>query len=209
MMRSIRRIELMIGLVVLTSIPAIARVYWGVRAGIARSSLVQKIDLDYWSGSCVGYSVAGLADIPFYERFSFRPEIALAYEGGSFHSEHTKGLFLKHRLRNYSLQPSFNIAFNIPISGVKMAVYLGPALDLHLWDEISTGRIDENLTDVKETAIRPVDIGANAGISVEYKGVFFSINSLAGSLYRQKEKTEDSPPVFQNNIMFSLGYIFR
>jgi hypothetical protein len=199
----------MIGLVMITSIPAIARVYWGVRAGVARSSLVQKIDLDYWSGSCVGYSVAGLADIPFYERFSFRPEIAFAYEGGSFHSEHTEGLFLKHSLRNYSLQPAFNIAFNIPISGVKMAVYLGSALDLHLWDKISAGRIDENQTAVTEKAIRPFDVGTNAGISVEYKGVFFSINSLIGSLSRKKEKTEDTPSVFQNNITFSLGYFFR
>jgi hypothetical protein len=191
------------------SMPAAARVYPGVRAGISRSSLVQKIDLDYWSGSCLGYSVAALADIPFYERFSLRPEIALAYEGGSYHSGEEDGSFLvKHSLRNYSLQPSVNIAFNIPISGVKMSVYGGPALDLHLWDKTSTGKTESPSAPAAAT-VRPVDVAISTGISVEYKGVFFSINTLAGTLYRQTGRIEDQPPVFQNNLTFSLGYIFR
>jgi hypothetical protein len=192
--------------------PAAARVYWGVRAGVARSSLVQEIDLDYRSGSCVGYSAGLLADIPFYERFSFRPEVALIYGGGSFLSEQLgEGIFLlKHRLRTYSLQPSFNVAFNIPISGVKMAVYAGPALDFRLWNTVSTqSMLEESSFAATGKETKPFDLGVHAGISVEYKGVFFSINALAGNLYRQKEKTEGEPSVYQNNLTFSLGYFFR
>jgi hypothetical protein len=195
---------------VMCSMPTFAKVYWGVRAGVARSSLVQKIDLDYWSGSCLGYSVAALADIPFYQRFSFRPEIALAYEGGSFHTELLEGMFLqKHGLRSYSLQPSFHVAFNIPISGVKMAIYTGPALDFRLSSKLSTRRLLEEFPVAKKTKIKPFDIGVSAGISVEYKGVFFSIAALPGNIRLQTEKTEGESSVFQNNLTFSLGYIFR
>jgi hypothetical protein len=209
-MGTIQKIGCIAGLLILTSLPAAAKVYWGLRAGVARSSLVQKIDLDYWSGSCLGYSIAGLADIPFYERFSFRPEIALAYEGGTFHSERTEGFFLlRHRARNYSLQPSFNVAFNIPISGVKMAIYAGPALDIYLRDDMSTEGVFSAPAIAKTEPFKPIDICVNAGISVEYKGVFFSINTLTGAMYRQKEKTEDTPSIYQNNLTFSLGYIFR
>jgi hypothetical protein len=211
MKQNIRKTGCTIGLIVIFTIPAFARVYWGVRAGVARSSLVQKIDLNYWAGSCLGYSVAGLADIPFYERFSFRPEIALVREGGSFHSEPTEeGLFLlKHGLRSYSLHPSFDVAFNIPISGVRMAIYAGPTLDFRLWDRLSTRKTEEEPAIVAKKETRPFDFGINTGISVEYKGVFFSITTLTGTLYRQMEKGEGESSVYQNNLTFSLGYIFR
>jgi hypothetical protein len=210
MMKNIRKTGCTIGLIVLFSAPSFSKVYWGIRAGIARSSLVQEIDLDYWSGSCIGYSVAGLMDIPFYNRFSFRPEIALVREGGSFRSEWAEGIFLlKHRLRNYSLQPSFNVAFNIPISGVKMAVYGGPTMDFHLWSELSTRMTGENPVIITARDTKPFDIGINAGINVEYKRVFFSITTLTGTIYRQAKKAERESPVYQNNLTFSLGYIFR
>jgi hypothetical protein len=197
-------------LMLLSAMPAPAAISWGVRAGIARSSLVQEIDLDYWSGSRLGYSVAALADIPFYNRFSFRPEIALACEGGSFHSEPSENIFLqRHGLRSYSLQPSFNVAFNIPIAGVQMAVYGGPALDFLLCSKITTERAGGELSGAAGKELKSFDVGVNAGISVEYKGVFFSITALPGTIYRQKMKAEDEPPVFQNNLTFSLGYIFR
>ncbi|MDR1345034.1 MAG: PorT family protein [Tannerellaceae bacterium] len=204
-----RKIFCLAILVAITS-PAVAKIYLGARTGISRSSLVQKIDVDYWTGSCLGYSAALLADIPIYERFSFRPDIAVVYEGGSYRSGEQTGVFLlRHRLRNYSLQPSLNIAFNIPISGVKMAVYGGPALDFHLWSKVSTANISGAQAEVVEKEVKPIDIGVNTGISVEYKGVFFSISTVAGTLYRQKVKTDNSPSAYQNNLTFSLGYIFR
>ncbi|MDR2388214.1 MAG: PorT family protein [Tannerellaceae bacterium] len=210
MITPIGRAGWLIGLTLIFSSPAFAGIYWGVRAGIARSSLVQKIDLDYWSGSCLGYSAAVLADIPFYQRFSFRPEVAFAYEGGSFYSELLDGLFLqKHRLRSYSLQPSFDVAFNIPIAGVKMTVYGGPTLDFRLCNKLSSERLEEEFAAINPKRVRPFDLGVNTGISVEYKGVFFSITALPGIIYQQTKKTEGESSVFQNNLTFSLGYIFR
>jgi hypothetical protein len=210
MMLNLHKIGWITGLTLILSMPAMGKVYWGARTGIARSSLVQKIDLDYWSGARLGYSAAVLADIPFYERFSFRPEIAFVYEGGSFRSElEEEGVFLhKHRVRNHSLQPSLNVAFNIPISGVKMAVYGGPAFDVLLWEKLTTESIRKESATI-EKKIRPFDIGVNAGISVEYNGVFFSITTLSGILRRQTKKTEGESSAYQNNLTFSLGYIFR
>ena len=210
-MTHIRKTGWVVWLTVIISTPAFARIYWGARAGVAHSSLVQEIDLDYWSGACLGYSVAALADIPFYQRFSFRPEIALAYDGGSFRSELSdEGLFqLKHRLRSYSIQPSFHVAYSIPIAGVRMSIFAGPALDFRLHNNISAERIAEEFEGVTERKIRTFDTGVNSGISVEYKGVFFSISALPGILYRQAEKRENESSVFQNNLTFSLGYFFR
>jgi hypothetical protein len=200
----------MIGLALICATPATGKVYWGVRAGVARSSLVQQIDLDYRAGSCLGYSVAALADIPFYQRFSFRPEIALAYKGGSFLSEPDGSFFLlKHGVRSYSLLPSLNVAFNIPIAGVTMAVYGGPALDFGLWSANTTERVGDWPVVATEKEMKPFDLMINAGISVEYKGVFFSITTLAGTLERQAKRAEDESSVYQNNLTFSLGYFFR
>jgi hypothetical protein len=180
----------------LLSVSASAKVDWGVRAGVARSSLVQKVDVDYWSGSRPGGSVAVLGDVPFHGRFSFRPEVALVYQGGSFHSDPEDGLsLLRHRVESCSLLPSCNVAFNVPLSDVKMSVYGGPAVDFHLWH--STG------------AVKSFDLGVNAGISVEYAGVFFSINTLSGTSDRRTDKTGNESPVYQNSLTFSLGYFFR
>ncbi|MDR1645657.1 MAG: PorT family protein [Tannerellaceae bacterium] len=208
--RNIRKTGWLAGLILVCSMPSTAKVYWGVRSGIAYSSLVQKIDLDYWSGACLGYSAGIMAEVPLSERFSLRPEVAFVYEGGSFLSEPLEGWFLlKHRLRNYSLQPSLNVAFRIPLSDVTMFVYAGPAFDYRLWDRISTRKMEDEPVFITEKKTRPFDLVFNSGISVEYKSVFFSINAQSGHLYRQTRKTEGEPSVFQNNLTFSLGYFFR
>jgi hypothetical protein len=209
-MKRIRKTGWVIGLITVLSFPASAKVYWGARAGVAHSSLVQKIDLTNRSGSCLGYSVAVLSDIPFHKRFSFRPEVALVYQGGSFLSDPVDGLYLlRHKIGNYSLTPSFNLAFNIPLSDVKMTVYGGPAYDFHLEDNMSTQKIEEGTLPQTEKGIRSFDLGINVGISVEYKCVFFSINALSGTLDRRTDKTETESFVYQNNLTFSLGYFFR
>jgi hypothetical protein len=200
------------GMLLLLVLPATARVYWGGRAGISRSSLVQKIDLNYRSGSIIGYSLAGLADIPFYERFSFRPELALTCQGGSFLSglNAADTYLLKNEFRSYSLQTPLDIAFNIPISGVKLAVYGGPALDFYLFDNLKMKELEEGTAGTEAGGKpRPFDFAVNMGISVEYKKVFFSIDVLTGTLDRRHVKVENESSVYQNNITFSLGYIFR
>jgi hypothetical protein len=210
-MKRVRKAGWVIGLITVLSVPASAKVYWGARAGVAYSSLVQKIDLANRSGSCLGYSVAVLSDIPFYERFSFRPEVALVYQGGSFLSGPVvDGLYLlRHKIGNYSLSPSLNFAFNIPLSDVKMAVYGGPACDFHLRDNMSTREMGDEALPSTEKNVKSFDLGINVGISVEYKCVFFSINALSGALDRRTDKTENESSVYQNNLTFSLGYFFR
>jgi hypothetical protein len=200
----------MIGLALIFATPATGKVYWGLRTGVCRSSLVQQIDLDYLSGSRLGYSLAALADIPFYQRFSFRPELAMVYEGGSFFSEPDESFFLqKHVLRAYALQPSLDVAFTIPISGVRMAIYAGPTLDFHLWNTTTAEKVGSWPGSPTKKEIKPFDLAINAGISVEYKGVFFSITTFAGTFERQAQKTEEESSVYQNNLTFSLGYFFR
>lgn len=209
-MKDIRKAGWIIGLMAALSVPASAKMYWGARAGVAHSSLVQKIDLTYWSGSCLGYSVAVLGDIPFSGRFSFRPEVALAYQGGSFLSDPVDGLYmLRHRIGSYSLLPSFNLAFNILLSDVKMAVYAGPACDFHLRNKTSAQQVEEGILPPAGKDVKSFDLGVNAGISVEYKSVFFSINTLSGTLDRRTDKKENESSVYQNNLTFSLGYFFR
>jgi hypothetical protein len=199
------------GLLLVSLMPTAAKVSWGVRAGIARSSLVQKMDLDYHSGARLGYSVAGLADVHIYQRFSFRSEVALAWQGGSWLSEAGEdGFLFKHEVGGYSLQVPLKVAFNIPISGVKMTVFGGPAFDFHLSDALETRLTqDGSLVSTDNKGIKPFDLAVNGGISVEFKGVFFSIDILGGTSDRREEKVANESPVYQNNITFSLGYFFR
>ena len=62
-----KKIGLVIILVMLMIVPATAQITWGVRGGLAYSSLVQKIDNNYQSGARFGFSVAGLAQIRLFQ----------------------------------------------------------------------------------------------------------------------------------------------
>jgi hypothetical protein len=159
----------------------------------------------------LGGSIAGLMDIPFYERFSFRPEVIWAYQGGSFFSglNESNEYTLTNSVKGHALQVPLNVAFNIPISDVKMAVFAGPAFDFRLNDKLKTKAHVEEPVATPTQKIRPFDFGINTGISVEYKNVFFSISSLYGALDRRKEKIQNDAHVYQNNLTFSLGYFFR
>ena len=63
--------------------PAVGQVTFGVRAGGAYSSLVQKVEGTYNAGARFGFSLAGLADIHLYKGLSLRPELAFVNQGGS------------------------------------------------------------------------------------------------------------------------------
>jgi hypothetical protein len=195
------------------ALPAAAQVRYGVRAGLAYSALTQRIDLDYRPGARLGFSIAGLADIPFYRRFSFRPELSLAFQGGAYLSRPDEsGAYQAHaKYGGYAIQLPLDVAFNIPMpAGVKLAVYGGPALDFHLFGETTIKGMGESpAPDVVKKDPDAFDLGANVGISVEYRKVFFSIAVLCGTFDRRAVKHEGEYPVFQNNATFSLGYFFR
>ncbi len=205
--------SLKIGLIVLIALlvtPARAQIDFGVRAGLARSSMTHKVDLDYHSGSRLGYSIAALADIPFYRRFSFRPQAAIVNQGGSFSSHYDlDGIpTYKYKGNYYSLQTYLNVAFNIPITGVRMAVFGGIVPDFHLGGKMDVIDLGDNLAPTAEKSMK-FDLGVNGGISVEYKNVFFSIDILCGTLDRRIDKIKEESSVYHNNLTFSLGYFFR
>lgn len=191
--------------------PVAAKTHWGVRTGLARTWMTQKIDLDYHSGSRFGYSIAALADIPFYRRFSFRPEIALVSQGGSFLSRFDAAdqPALRYSANHHSLQVSLDVAFNIPITGVHMAVFGGIVPDFHMGGKMKVKTLDEDPVGIVKKDMKSFDLGVNGGICVEYKRIFFSINAILGTLDRRVDKIESESAVYQNNLTFSLGYIFR
>jgi hypothetical protein len=202
---------ILIGCMTTVVMPAVARITFGVRAGLARTAFTQKVDLDYQSGSRIGYSIAGLADIPFYHRFSFRPAITLANQGGAYCTLRDEAGLpqLKYKADYYSLQIPLTIAFNIPISGVRMAVYAGPAPDFSLGGKMRRVEAGEEAPPVLEKKMKAFDFGINGGIAVEYKNIFFSIETFHGTSDRRVDTYENESPVYQNSITFSLGYFFR
>jgi hypothetical protein len=190
---------------------ASSKIYLGGKSGIAYSSIVQQLEgLNYRSGQTIGWSVAAMADIPARGRFSFRPELAFAYQGGSFlGGSEQEGYRWKHIVEAYSLQPTFHLAYNIPILDVQMTVFLGPALDFQLSSSLASKPIGNNETPAINQSLTPFDIAASGGISVEYSGVFFSIATWSGLIDRRRIMSDSDTPVFQNNLTFSLGYFFR
>ncbi|MDR0538251.1 MAG: PorT family protein [Tannerellaceae bacterium] len=202
-----------IAALLLVGVPqAWSQLSWGVRTGLSHTSMVQQMDLYYRSGWKIGGSVAGLLDIPFYRRFSFRPEVALVYQGGNFVSgvDDDESYAWLNNFKGYSLQPSFNLAYNIPISGVKLIIFLGPAFDFHFKDRLVVEQSDTEASSSDEQAlVKAFDFAVNSGISVEFKGAFFQIASLSGIIDRRERTLGNDSPVYQNNITFSLGYFFR
>jgi hypothetical protein len=193
------------------AMPVAAKVTFGVRAGLARTAFTQKVDVSYQSGARMGYSVAGLADIPFYRRFSFRPEVALVNRGGTYLTlRNEAGLpQLEYNASYYSLQIPLTVAFNIPISGVRMAVYAGPAPDFRLEGKMKMTGKGEEAPPTLNKKMKAFDFSINSGIAVEYKNIFFAIDAFNGITDRRVDRYDNESPVYQNSITFSLGYFFR
>ena len=79
-----RKIGLLL-IAVMMILPAMAQVSFGVRAGGAYSSLIQKVEDTYEAGARFGFSIAGLADIPLSKnkKWSVRkPRWRLLFESG-------------------------------------------------------------------------------------------------------------------------------
>ncbi|MDH6535606.1 PorT family protein [Parabacteroides sp. 52] len=213
MRRERRKIGLSLIVVMLMAIlPATAQVAFGVRAGASYSSLTQKVGTTYESGARMGYSIAGMMDIPLYRRFSLRPEIAFANQGGAWYSVPEMGnMALRNRCWYYSLQVPVNLAFTFPIMDVRVSILCGPVADFSLFGRMTSRQTGEDLVfgNTQEKDLKPFDLAVNAGLAVEYKRYFFSINSLCGTFDRRAVKREGESRLFQNNVTFSLGYFFR
>lgn len=199
------------GMILLLAMPSAAQLRYGVRAGIARSWMIQKQDLDYRSGAHLGYSLGVFANIPVYRRFSFRPEIAFCQQGGYFYSLFDENWTpsTRYSANVRTLQVPLDIAFNIPISGVRLSIFGGVAPDIRLAGKMKVRNLGENPAPTTEINPKSFDLGVNWGLSVEVKNVMFSINMLLGTMDRRIDKREGESSVYQNNLSFSLGYMLR
>lgn len=206
-----RKIGLML-LIAMLMLPVAAQVAFGVRAGTAYSSLIQNINGTYESGARFGFSVAGVADIPLYKRFSLRPEIALVNQGGTYYSApEMGGMSMYNKYNYYSIQIPVSLAYTFVFTDVRFSIFAGPTLDFSLFGKMRTKDTDVSLEfdDAREKDLKPFDLGVNVGLGVEYSNFFFSINSVCGTLDRRAVKREGESSVYQNNVTFSLGYFFR
>lgn len=191
-----------------------AQVEFGVRLGGAYSSLVQRLDKTYESGGGIGFSVAGLMQLPIYKGLSFVPEVGLIYQGGDYYSYPTdEGMTTHNMYKYYSLQVPLDLAYTFNISDVRLSVFAGPTLDVSLAGKMKTEETgvesDIEFGKKEEPNLRTIDLGINVGLSVEYNRFFFSINNVAGVLDRRTVKRKDESMLFQNNVTFSVGYFFR
>jgi len=207
-----RKIIFILPLVFLLVIPALSQVTYGVRGGLSYSALIQNLENENKVGARAGFSVGGLVDIPFYRRFSIRPELSFVNQGGSFYSRIDGELStVRNRYNYYSIQMPVNIVYNIPISGVRMSVMMGPAVDYSLFGSRKSEGVKEDLVfgEDQVSDLKKWDVGVNLGLAVKYEKVFFSINALCGALDRRSLKNEGESRLYQNNVTFSFGYIFR
>lgn len=195
-------------------VSAFAQVEFGVRLGGAYSSLVQRLDKTYESGGRIGFSVAGLMQLPIYKGLSFVPEVGLIYQGGDYYSYPTdEGMTIHNMYKYYSLQVPLDLVYTFNISDVRLSVFAGPTLDVSLAGKMKTEETgvesDIEFGKKEEPNLRTIDLGINVGLSVEYSRFFFSINNVAGVLDRRTVKRKDESMLFQNNVTFSVGYFFR
>lgn len=204
-----------LSMMILFAAPASAQVVFGVRAGGAYSSLTQKVNNTYEKGSRMGYSVAGLVEVPLhsiYKRLSLRSELALVNQGGSWYSApDMNGMALLNKCWYYSLQVPVNIAFTFPFFDTRISLSAGPSFDFSLFGKMRSRETDTDLLfgDTEEKDLKPFDLGVNLGLAVEYNNYFFSVNSNVGTLDRRAVKRDGESSVFQNNVTLSLGYYFR
>lgn len=205
------KISSLLLLLFLAVTPSYSQITYGVRAGISYSALIQNLETENKVGARAGFSVGGVMDVPFYRRFSFRPEVSFVNQGGSFRSRIENEITtVKNKYNYYSIQAPLNVAYNIPISGVRMSVMLGPVVDYALFGSHTYEGEKKDLSFNKDEVgqLKKWDLGVNMGLAVKYEQLFFSINTICGTIDRRQVKREGESRLFQNNVTFSLGYFF-
>jgi len=192
-------------LLALSFLTAEAKAGFGVRSGFSYASLTQILDDQVTYGGRIGFSVAGLLDIPVSSKFSLRPEIALMSQGGTYWLEYmpdNQWRFVreKHRSIYYSIQAPINIAYKINVGDWQFGACGGPFVSL-------STRFREKGA-LNERNFRPFDIGAGVGLYVQRQHIFCSIYSQTGFLDRLTRKQPGESQLYQNNVTLSFGYWF-
>lgn len=212
-MKGIKILTLSVLLLIIGAQAEAQTVRFGVKAGAAYSSLTQKFEQSTHAGAIFGYSLAGLADIPFYHGFSFRPEVGFVKQGGTFYSNPEEDVVnhLFNKCKYYSISVPLNVAYMFKINEVSVGVYLGPALDFSLFGRMKSDNQEEDIKFGynKESDLNSFDLGVSLGLRVDYEKYFFSIGAICGTLDRRGEKHSGESSLYQNNVTLSLGYMFR
>lgn len=198
-------------LLFLLVLPLPAQVTYGVRAGAGYSSLLQRRDGMLKSGGRFGYNLAGVADIRLYHRVSLRPEIVFAEQGGNFYTGLETGEATQYFCHYYSFQLPVNVLYTFSYEGVKFGVGGGPVLEVPLWGKIKHDGHNHDLRFGTEPDdnLKAINMGINVGINIEYNKFFFAINALCGVINFSPLAKQGEPSLYQNDVTFSLGYMFR
>lgn len=192
--------------------PLEAQVAFGVRAGGAYSAMIYKLDGVAKAGGRFGYSAAGIVEIPLHKRLSLRPEVALTNQGGKYMQNTLNGKTASYRTFDYySLQIPVNIQFIFTTPDITFGVFGGPYVDFALWGKTKMDGDKRNIRIGNSAGndLRSFDLGANLGLNVEYNKFFFTVQAFCGALNRKVESQPEESNVYQNNVTFSLGYMFR
>ena len=198
----------------LATLPMKAQVSYGVRAGAAHSSLIQKINDKAEAESCFGFSFAGLVDIPLShnKKWSLRPEVAFVHQGGAYYSDQDmQGATLFNKCWYNSIEVPINVAYNFIFTDVRLLVYAGLTFDWAVFGRMESRESDHDLNFgmTEEKDLKPCDLALNLGVAFELDKFFVSLNSTTGMIDRRSTKRDGETSVYQNNITFSVGYYFR
>ncbi|MDR1455174.1 MAG: PorT family protein [Tannerella sp.] len=193
------------GIMLLSLSGAEARVGFGIRAGVAYASLTQLVDEKVAYGDRLGFCVAGIVDIPFSRKFSLRPELVILNLGGAYDVEYPveeQPYLRMERIKSsyYSLQMPLNVTYKILVNNWQFCVYGGPSV------AVSTPVREKVLPE--ERKFRPFDVGMGVGFHVQHRRVFTSIYTHSGLIDRQSRKQSHESQLYQNSVIFSLGYWF-
>jgi hypothetical protein len=194
-----------LGIMVLFSFNVEAKVGFGIRGGISYASLTQIVDEQVTYGDRLGFSVAGLIDIPLSRKCSLRPELAILNLGGAYDVEYLveeQPYLGIERIESsyYSLQIPLNFTYKILVNNWQFGVYGGPSV------AVSTPVRERVLPE--ERKFRPFDIGMGIGFYVQHHRVFTSIYTHSGLIDRQTRKQSHESQLYQNSVILSLGYWF-
>ena len=180
-----------------------AKIIPGLRLGLSYNQLTQIVDEEVTFGGRVGFEAAGLLDIPLSQRFSIVPELAIASEGGSYDYFYLYNDLMvtgRHESNYYSLRLPVNLVYKIRFSDWQLGLPAGP------FASVSTRERERHEWISRD--FRRFDVGAGAGLYVEYRSVFFSVYGRTGFIDKLRQKQPFESQVYQNSVALSFGYRF-
>lgn len=180
-----------------------ARIVPGLRLGLAYSQLTQIVDEEVSYGGRIGLEAAGLLDIPLTNRFSLVPELSFANQGGAYNYLYLRDDLIitgRHTCRYYTFSLPVNLVYKIRFADWQLGIQAGPFLSLSTRERERHEWISRDF--------RTLDVGAGAGLYVEYRAVFFSVYGRTGFIDKLRQKQPFDSQVYQNSVALTFGYRF-